>query len=140
MTTPELIAELERLDAAATKGPWCVIKYDTIEESRENQEFTWAEIEWWNAHICERGKPSMVFRDCGNGSHTGLPGSIETSEPNADLIAFLGTHRYRLLLALRREAEAVKLLKEAAQTMRISEYAGERMLAGCIDAFLKETA
>jgi hypothetical protein len=45
----------------------------------------------------------------------------------------------QLLALLRREQRGRELLKESARAMRVSEYAGERMLAELIDTHLKES-
>lgn len=66
-----------------TPGPWVVEVFDTIEDAIEAGAFVWTEGEW----DATRGRPACVWRRTPGGGETGLPGSIETTEAMARLIA-----------------------------------------------------
>jgi hypothetical protein len=65
-----------------TPGPWIATSYDSIEDAHDNGAFRWCD-DWPE----ERGRPSEVWRGTTEGGATGLPGSVETTEANARLIA-----------------------------------------------------
>lgn len=115
MTEAELQAIKGRL-AAASPGPWCVQVFDTIGQAMDYG-FEWAEYEWDDKRC--RGKPAMVWEGESLASSTGLPGSIEVGEHNADLIASAPTDLAALVAALedarRRLAEAEAVLSDCAQ-------------------------
>lgn len=68
-----------------TPGPWVALTHDTIEEAHEEGAFRWiGDPEDWD--YAKHGRPSEVWKGT-KGSHSGLPGSIETGEANARLIA-----------------------------------------------------
>lgn len=66
-----------------TPGPWVVEVYDDIEQAMDACGFKWTFGEWDAERL---GRPAAVWQLHGTG-HTGLPGSIETTEANARLIA-----------------------------------------------------
>lgn len=79
-----------------TPGPWGVEQHDSLADANDAGAFLWCggwKPEW--------GKPSEVYRVVdGAGSITGLPGCIETTEPNARLIAKAPTLVERLEAAI----------------------------------------
>lgn len=63
-----------------TPGPWGVEVYASLEDAHANHAFRWANF-WRHG-----SRPACVWRETGAGQ-TGLPGSVETTEANARLIA-----------------------------------------------------
>jgi hypothetical protein len=150
MTDPELLAELERLDKAATKGPW-----------------------YWR--WCVGGKPELWAKGClivMDFVRSGMAGAVArfakrdpTDEggimfpltetmpkpaarnpeihamigvPDADLMSFLGTHRARILHLLQREAAGRELLHRIRANPQVANTPGHSLLAD-IDTHLKES-
>ena len=98
MTDDQLIDELARLDAAATKGP-CKrpkLSVNTIETKSGRTPVNYFN----NRHPDDANDKD--YRD--------------TDEADADLFALLFTHRHRLLALLRREKAGRELLERALQS------------------------
>jgi hypothetical protein len=65
-----------------TPAPWKIIVHENLKEAQKDGCWEWTSN--WNNK--REGRPSEIYKDCGDGSHTGLPGSIEVGEINARLI------------------------------------------------------
>lgn len=65
-------------------GPWTAHFYDDIAAAHADDSHLWCPAEDWRP---EWGRPAAVWRGTEGGGHTGLPGSVETTEANARLIA-----------------------------------------------------
>lgn len=96
MTDPELLDELERLDKAATGGPM-------------NRQFR------DRCYVC-RQKPTNEKEEHALALvyHTHVP--FEQRDANAELFAWIGTHRARILHLLKRELRGRELLERALQS------------------------
>lgn len=57
--------------------------FDSLEDAQDEACFLWTDA--WD--VAKRGKPSLVWRDMGNGGTTGLPGVVEVPERFARLFA-----------------------------------------------------
>lgn len=101
MTDDQLISELERLDAAATKGPF---------EARDNIRAGGVT----HYAVVHQSYPSNPGMPC---SVTPMSMKRDEDYANGEMIALLLTYRHRLLALLRREKAGRELLAQARQTL-----------------------
>lgn len=120
MTDHELLAELERLDKAATKGPWTGSKYFEPNTSV---------VDTQNVYGCPPcGVVAKVVRASQDGDYS------NERKANAELIELAGTHRSRILHLLRREQRGRELLEEVRSYMFHNNTSAVK-----IDTHLKES-
>ena len=90
---PRLAREAIELSEKATKGPWTVRVFDSVDDAKEDGNFEWCSLRF---NAFEGREVGCVWKDVSDkqdgSSITGLPGSVETDADTATLIAHAGTH------------------------------------------------